>query len=122
MGTSSNEEKGMKITRIYTGADGQSHIEDLPLASHPELSELHTATGIQIRSTPAGHFMDWHPAPRRQYVIVLSGEMEIGLGDGSIHRLGAGDVLLAEDVTGRGHTRQIGGDRARIAATIPLAG
>src|SRR5437868_3478624 len=103
MGTSSNEEKRLKITRIYTGADNQSHVEDLPLGSHPELSELHGATGVHFRETPTGHFMVWHPAPRRQYVILLAGEMEIGLGDGSIHHFGPGDVLRAEDVTGQGH-------------------
>ena len=122
MGTSCNEEDRVKITRIYTGADGQSHVEDLPLSSHPELSELQGAKKVQITSTPPGHFMDWHPAPRRQYVMLLDGEMEIGLGDGSIHRFGPGDVLLAEDVTGQGHTRRIGAGKPRIAATVWLEG
>jgi hypothetical protein len=121
MGTSCNEEEGLKITRLYTGDDGQSHAEDLPLEAHPELSQLHPAKSVMITSTPAGHYMDWHPAPRRQYVIVLAGEMEIGLGDGSLLRFGPGDVLRAEDVTGRGHTRRVSGDQPRIAATIPLA-
>jgi quercetin dioxygenase-like cupin family protein len=111
----------MNISRLYSGADGQTHIEAMNLESHPELATLQKATGIQIRSTPAGNFMDWHPAPRRQFVITLSGEVEIGLGDGSVHRFGAGHVNLAEDLTGKGHTTRVVGDVPRVTATIPLA-
>ena len=111
----------MSITRIYTGEDGQSHLEELKLEEHPELSSMMPATAIQLRSTPPGHFYDWHPAPRRQFVIMLAGQMEIGLADGSIHHFGPGDVLLAEDTTGNGHTRRIGDKEPRISATIPLA-
>ena len=109
----------MEITRLYTGDDGQTHIEYLDIGDH-KLSELHPATGIMFRTTPPGHFIDWHPAPRRQYVITLDGEMEIGLADGSVHRFGAGHVTLAEDLSGKGHTTRVVGDKPRITATIPL--
>jgi uncharacterized cupin superfamily protein len=65
--------------------------------------------------------MDWHNAPRRQYVIMLSGQMEIQVGDGTVKRFGAGDVLLAEDLTGRGHTTRVAGDAPRLSATVRLA-
>src|ERR671937_549730 len=63
----------MGITRLYTGEDGQTHIEELDLASHPELTSLLATKGIVFRSTEPGHFSDWHNAPRRQFVITLSG-------------------------------------------------
>ena len=75
----------MGIFRLYSGDDGESHMEELDLASHPELSALHDAKGVVFRSTPPGSFSDWHTAPRRQYIITLSGEAEIGLGDGEQH-------------------------------------
>ena len=54
--------------------------------------------------------MGWHNTPKRHCIIILSGEVELTVGDGTERRLGPGDVLLAEDVTGRGHlTRVIGG-------------
>jgi hypothetical protein len=109
----------MEITRLYTGDDGQTHIEYLDI-SDQKWSELQPATGIAFRSQPPGHFIDWHPAPRRQYVITLDGEMEIGLADGSVQRFGPGHVTLAEDVTGKGHTTRVVGDKPRITATIPL--
>jgi len=111
----------VRITRIYTGQDGQSHVEELSLEAHPELSSMMAAKSINIRSTPAGHFMDWHPAPRRQFVINLQGEAEIGLPDGTTIHFGPGHVNLAEDVTGRGHTTKVVGSVPRITATIPLA-
>ena len=69
----------MSITRLYTGADGQSHIEELDLAAHPELTTLMATKGVVFRSTEPGRFSDWHNAPRRQFVITLSGEAELGL-------------------------------------------
>ena len=110
----------MNISRLYTGADGQTHMEWMDLESHPELATLQKAEGIQFRSTPSGHFIDWHPAPRRQFVITISGEVEIGLGDGSVHRFGAGHVNLAEDLTGQGHTTRVIGDQPRVTAIIRL--
>lgn len=111
----------VKFLHLFAGDDGQSHIEEMTLESRPSLAELQATKGVVFSTTPVGSFMDWHHAPRRQYVILLEGSMEIGLGDGSKHRLDAGDVLLAEDLTGQGHTRDILGDRPRIAATVHLA-
>jgi quercetin dioxygenase-like cupin family protein len=106
---------------MYTGSDGESHFEELDLASHSELTSLQPAQGVSFRRMEPGYFSDWHHAPRRQYVITLSGEMEIGLGDGTLRRFGAGDVLLAEDLTGKGHTTRVVGSQPRMTATIPLA-
>ncbi|MEC8958281.1 MAG: hypothetical protein VYE35_01025, partial [Chloroflexota bacterium] len=64
----------------------------------------------------------WHIAPRRQYIITLSGEAEIGLKDGTVRRLGAGDFNLAEDLTGAGHTTRVVGDVPRVTATVHLEG
>jgi len=112
----------MGIFRLYSGDDGESHMEELDLASHPELTALRSAKGVVFRSTPPGSFSYWHTAPRRQYIITLSGEAEIGLGDGTIHRLGPGDVNMAEDLTGHGHTTRVVGRVPRVTATIHLEG
>ena len=112
----------MGIFRLYTGEDGQSHLEELNLASHPGLAEPAATSSISFRESPPGRFVDWHNAPRRQYVISLSGEVEIGLGDGTVHRFGPGHVTLAEDLTGQGHTTRVVGAQPRISATIPLSG
>ncbi len=96
----------MKIVRIYTGADNQSHFEDLqiPLKDSGKIgfmSELMKATGVVFRETGGDYNFDFHTAPRRQYVVNLEGEVEIEVGDGTKRILRAGDVLLAEDTTGK---------------------
>src|SRR5882672_2794629 len=90
-------------------------------ASHPQLTSPHLTTNIVFRTAQPGRFSDWHTAPRRQYVINLAGEVEIGLGDGTVHRFGPGHVTLAEDLTGKGHTTRVVGNVPRVTATIPLA-
>ena len=112
----------MASIRLYSGDDGESHIEVIDPSSHPAWTELHNANKIQFRALPPGFFSDWHVAPRRQYLITLSGEAEIGLGDGTVHRLGPGDVNLAEDLTGRGHTTRVVGDVPRVVAVVQLEG
>jgi len=75
-----------KIWRVYSGADGQSHVEEMPLAmkpftdtegAHGESTPLQAGTGIVFRVSPPGYVLDWHCAPRRQYSITLSGQAEI---------------------------------------------
>ena len=111
----------MGTARLYTGQDGQSHIEAISLSKTPEWTSPQVATSITFREDPAGNFQDWHPAPRRQFVIILSGQLEIGLGDGSKHVFGPGDARLVEDTTGQGHTTAVYGDQPCVIVTIPLA-
>lgn len=106
----------MKITRIYTGNDGESHFEEIEV--QPE--KLQAAEGILFRVGPPGQVQDWHPAPRRQYVITLAGRAEIEIGDGTKKRFGPGDIMLADDLTGRGHITRVVGNQPRLYAQIPL--
>ena len=70
--------------------------------------------------SPPGYKLDWHCAPRRQYSISLTGTTEIEVGDGTVARLGPGDVVLAEDLTGQGHVTRVVGDEPRFYAIVPL--
>ena len=108
----------MGLYRLYSGADGQSHIEELSSAAQPERA----VADIAFREWPAGHFIDWHPAPRRQFIISIRGHIEIELGGGRIHRFNPGDARLVEDTTGQGHiTRVPSGGGPALSAVIPLA-
>ena len=118
------------IFRVYTGADGQSHIAAEPLALQPfvdsegaygEGTPLQGATGVTFRLAPPGYVLNWHCAPRRQYTITLSGAAEVEVGDGTVARVGPGDVLLAEDLTGQGHITRVVGTEPRFYAVVPLA-
>ncbi|MBI1846213.1 MAG: hypothetical protein HYR86_04480 [Candidatus Rokubacteria bacterium] len=111
----------MKTYRLFTGSDGRSHIEPVDLAKTPEWGAGVATTQITFREDPVGRFIDWHPAPRRQFVIILSGQLEIGLEDGSKHLFGPGDARLVEDTTGKGHTTRVHGTQPCLVATVPLA-
>jgi len=106
----------MKITRLYTGKEGESHFEEIEV----ETNKLQPGEGIIFRSAPPGSVQNWHPAPRRQYVITLSGQGEIEIGDGTKRRFGPGDVMLADDTTGRGHITRVVGSEPRLYVAIPL--
>jgi quercetin dioxygenase-like cupin family protein len=118
-----------KIYRVYSGADGRSHVAELPLEMKPfkdtegadgEAAPTQAATGISFRMSPPGYVLDWHCAPRRQYSISLSGQAEVEVGDGTIARVGPGDVVLAEGLTGQGHVTRVVGDQPRFYAVVPL--
>ena len=111
----------MGTYRLYTGRDGKSHIEVIDLKKTPRWTAPQAATNITFREAPAGNFQDWHPAPRRQFIINISGQIEIGLGDGSKHVFGPGDARLVEDTTGQGHTTATYGSQPCVTAVIPLA-
>jgi hypothetical protein len=111
----------MKTFRLYTGGDGQSHVEPIDVSRTPEWTKGVPTTQISFREWPVGETLDWHPAPRRQFVIILCGELEIGLGDGSKHVFGPGDARLVEDTTGQGHTTRVVSKEPVLTATIPLA-
>jgi quercetin dioxygenase-like cupin family protein len=114
--------KPIKVTRIYTGSDGQSHSEEIDLKiTDGNASNLIKATGIQFRRTPPGSFSDWHVGPRRQFVITLSGRGEIEVAGGKKIALEPGRIELIEDTTGKGHTTRVVGSEDRISISIPLA-
>ena len=115
----------MKLTRLYTGADGETHFEDVevPLADSGRLtrtSEIEKAAEIVFRETSGDYSVDWHNVPRRQYVIMLKGEVEIEIGDGTKRRFGPGDVFLAEDTTGRGHISRAVNNQPRTSIFVRL--
>ena len=109
------------IVRIYTGDDGQSHFEEQDMDSGPyPWGELREATGVIFNQSQPGSFSDWHNAPRRQFVITLSGAMEIGIADGTLRQFGPGSVLFADDLTGQGHTTRTVGDEPRLSVSVPI--
>ena len=114
-----------KVTRIYTGTDGKTKVEEFEIPLTPrdagsELSASMAVTGLQVRRTTPQYSLDWHTAPRRQLVVTLSGESEIELEGGRKLRLGPGHILLAEDTTGQGHISRAVAGKDRIALDIAL--
>jgi len=115
----------MAIFRVFTGPDQRSHFEDIEphfsaAGDRSETAELLPGSGILVRRFEVGRTNPWHHAPGRYAVFTLCGAVEIEIGDGSVRRLGPGDILIAEDLTGEGHgTREVGTE-ARVSVFVPL--
>ena len=117
--------KPVVMTRLYTGPDGQTHADEIEVKLTgnrlSEVSEMLKVTGAEIHRTPPGRVNDWHNAPRRQYVITLSGRGEIELAGGKKISLEPGHMELAEDLTGKGHITRVVGSEDRVTIQLPLA-
>ncbi|MBI4247579.1 MAG: hypothetical protein HY614_10390 [Candidatus Rokubacteria bacterium] len=115
----------MRIHNLYTDASGQSHFRDLEVEWVEErrgskLSQRFPATGIIFRQVPPTYDLDWHPAPRRQYIINLDAGVQITAGDGESRVIGAGEVILVEDTTGQGHLSKAVDQKLRHCVFVPI--
>jgi len=116
--------------RIYEDAEGNSHfgeaeitfalLDYAPPAAPISVSQVMKAENVTFISSPAGWFGDWHPAPRRQLIFVLVGELETEVSDGEKRIFHPGDFVLVEDTAGRGHRSRVTGEVRGLAAAIPL--
>lgn len=110
----------MGTYRMYTDAQGKSRWEEVDLARMPQWTEGLDVSRIRFSSRAPGELQDWHPAPQRQFVFIISGRLEIGFEDGTKKVFGPGDIRLVEDTTGKGHTTLALGDEPCITATVVL--
>ena len=118
--------------RLYADADGETHFSDLespfqlldfaPPAPPISVAELAATRGLAVISSPGGWSGGWHPTPRRQIIVVLAGELETEVSDGEVRTFRPGDVILVEDVSGKGHVSRVPGKNRGYALALPLAG
>lgn len=115
----------MRIHNLYTDTKGESHFRDIEVEWAEErrgskLSKRLPANGIIFRETQAKHDIDWHPAPRRQYIINLDAGVQITASDGESRVIGAGEVILVEDTTGKGHLSKAVEGKIRRCIFVPV--
>ena len=109
------------VTRMYSDVQGETHIESVMM----DVGRVNGFPGtdtVHFLRFAADMKVDWHPAPRRQFIITLSGPgYEIETSDGSVVELPLGSVLLVEDTNPahRGHkTRSLGGET--VVMFVPI--
>ncbi len=112
----------MLIVRVYAGADGESHLEDL---TNDQFAAIINNVGdgeISLGIRAPGWSEGYHTAPRHQNVLFMAGVAEIEVASGAKRQFHPGDVLVAEDLTGHGHMFKNVGDSVRISLAVPLKG
>ena len=112
-------------TTLFTDTAGRARFREEPLAlteGTPQamLSPLMPSAGCQLRHSPVGFRSSFHCTGTPQWVVILSGQMEIGLQDGSSRIFNAGEHFYSADrlpagatfdATVHGHwSRQLGPD------------
>ena len=108
------------IVKIIPGDDGKSHFEHIdPKDWQTDWEVGPTKETVNFRSRAPGLFHDLHTESRRQYAIVISGQVEIGIGDGTKLTFGPGDVIFPTDITGEGHSTCTVGDEPFVYCAIP---
>lgn len=122
----------LAYVRVHADSSGASHFVDEELAFHladfappaPPVSvtDTQSAEGVVFLSSPSGWFGDWHPAPRRQFIFVLQGNLEVEVSDGETRQFGAGAVILVEDTSGQGHITRVAGEERAYLVAVPLTG
>lgn len=118
----------MKYARIFTDGEGETHLVDeeiklefdqyAPPAPPFMVSELRPATRYGFSQFPSGWVGEWHPTPRKQFYIVLAGEVECTVSDGERRVFGPGSIVLLEDTHGKGHVTRVVGSEDVVAAMI----
>jgi hypothetical protein len=115
----------MKIHHLYVDKQGESHFEDMEIpytesGRAGKLSARLPATGIIFREVAPDYDLDWHPAPRRQYIINLDAGVQITASDGQSRKIGAGEVILVEDTWGKGHLSKALDGKLRHCIFVPI--
>ncbi len=115
----------MKIIRLSVDEQGESHFQDVEVefeAPTPSgrVSARQKATGIIFREVPPEYDLDWHPAPRRQYIINLDAGVQLTASDGESRRIKAGEVVLVEDTWGKGHLSKAIDGKLRHCIFVPI--
>ena len=121
----------MKYSEIFTDVNEQTHFRDVnfdfelvdvaPPAAPMNVSEFLPAKDVAVITLPPGWAGGWHPAPSVGQVFVVSGQLQIEVGDGEVRSFGPGSVWLHRDLTGRGHDTRVVGDEEAVIVMVRLA-
>ena len=111
----------MGTYRMYADANDDTTWEPIDLEAHKDWLDGVEATRVRFGIRLPDVVQDWHPAPQRQFVIILSGQLQITYPDGSQKVFGPGDARLMDNITGKGHQTVAVGGVPCITATVILA-
>jgi hypothetical protein len=93
----------MEVIRIYEGPDGESHVERVKIAGGRKDLPIDSVMSSSI----AQGVEDWHKAPFKTFTINVIGDIEGEVSDGTKVKIGKGDLVYLEDLTGKGHVTRL---------------
>ena len=93
----------MEVIHIHAGADGVSHVGRVRVLGSPKPLPADAVIATSI----AQGTEDWHQAPAKTFTINVVGDIEGEVGDGTRVKIGKGDLVYLEDLTGKGHVTRL---------------
>ena len=118
--TTSITMNGEGVSRFSGGMVRFDYEDYAPPAAPLGVSDTANAETLLFLTFPVGWVGEWHAAPRKQFVFVLAGRIEVEVGDGEKREFGPGDVILALDTAGRGHISRTVGKQPAISAAVAI--
>ncbi len=113
------QERVQKVTSMYTGADGLTHFKEIGIPQ----DELVRVAGVSfgVHAVEAPHTpRRLANAPSRRYVLTLSGAANILASSGERFIADPSHILLAEDLTGKGHSTQAVGPEPWVRMIVEI--
>ncbi len=115
----------MKVVSMYTGDDQKTHFRDIELTWKPTreqagTAEMEAVTDTSWVRTAEATMPEFHPAPRRQYLVLLEGSIDLISTTGERRNLETGDIAVAEDTSGEGHIVRMHGCTRYTAFFAPI--
>ena len=124
----SQESRKITVSTLYNDENGTSHfgeetieaaaVDFAPPAPPIFVSEPTAAQRVVYLFLPAGYEGDFHPAPRRQFMTLLSGRLECGVSDGETRVFTPGSSQRVQDTSGVGHSTRALEDCVMLVAQL----
>lgn len=111
------------LYRLYVGPDGQSRVDRIalgkPAAREAQWLVRQKAELVTLGAMAPNYRIDWHHANAPTLLIPILGTIFVELADGTRYEASLGDVIFAEDCSGRGHVSGAGA-MGNFGVTIAL--
>ena len=128
--SASGTAESVAFARVAMNAEGQTYFADAeakfelkdfaPPAGPVGVAAMQTAKTMVFTTADGAWHGDWHPTPHKQFVFMLGGAIEIEVADGEIRRFSIGDIILLEDVSGKGHDTRVVSVEPALFAIVAL--
>ncbi|HWE73924.1 MAG TPA: nucleoside triphosphate pyrophosphohydrolase [Stellaceae bacterium] len=121
----------MEIQELYADAAGATHFRITTVAFElRDFSPPSPAIGVTadlkpsaavFLSAPPGWDKVFHPTPRKQLAVILSGELTVTATDGALKRFGPGGCFVLNDAGSKGHLTEVQGGANVHALMVAIA-
>jgi hypothetical protein len=122
-----NHNSTIKYTRLGVDQSGETFFKDeyVDLNTWPSdlamVSLEEPSDSVRFfKAKPGWQMLELHYAPKRQYLLVLQGVLEIHTSTGHLRKFPPGSILLVEDTYGKGHRTRNAGENELILVWVGL--